>query len=146
MDVLNEARARKAVMTIVGRCSAIRMTEFVDQSLVRCIASDVWAKFACSESFPIARLRCETSRPDLAVFVSEVLSATAEEQSCLISIGGFGNLPWLRTTFSDVHEGIRQIWNNLQAKELMCANCSGTLVRAISEEEYEYLAFELKLA
>lgn len=125
-------------------CPNVAGAEFVENSLFDWTGSDVWKTVVRFDYEPraISRIQYDASQHDLYEWVVAVLRVVVVDNVCLMSISGDIDLGWLRVAFLDVESGLREIWDWTAHKDLVAVNCTGTRIRAITEEEYEYLAFE----
>ncbi len=61
-------------------------------------------------------------------------------RDCYLSLGGFGNLPWLKVHFSNGVSGFYNFWSALETKEMLLLSARKEILIGFIEEEYEYEA------
>lgn len=139
------AAARKEVLALVTQCSMVEHAEFLEVLETR------WSPLAACETVSkcefadqaVSRIKFDASKSEITEWAVRFLQAMLVENQCLLFIGGYGLLPWLRLTFRDGVEGLAELWRLIKCKEILVADLRQSRCRIITEEEYECLAFEL---
>lgn len=135
---------RQVTDVISALCPNVQIVAFVDPNLTRwtsILVTQIVARHDY-ENRAVSRIACDKDADLLTKWAVDFLESLVGE-SCLISFNEYGVLPWLRISLPNKAAGLTELWNILKSKNICVMSCGGPLVRAIAEEEYEYLAFEL---
>lgn len=97
-----------------------------------------WREVASFDRAALEAVSLEASPEELGTWFEGVVKRHIRAKRVLLSVGGFGRLPWAEVEISSSVHPLAELWIRIESRELLIADPLLSVILGISSEEYAF--------
>jgi hypothetical protein len=137
---LLQAQHSQQLLTLLSSVPHLKFLQYAEeQDLIS--PNSVWERISQINMQPTSKISVDILESDLSAWLFECLKKLNTGNTCYLSVGGLGDLPWAKVHVVNSSEWLVSLWNTLKSHDLVILSEDLSTLVGFTEEEYFYEVF-----